>query len=599
MRITRLFLTFLLFLSANNLMAQETGGISNQKGEKLLIELEELSKKKTPLGRLVNEMVVFRKPKAQSSLQKQGYTENIWAPHEGKVVRSIKIVGLDVFGLKTVKATNPYKKTFFKIGDGLHVKTQRVVIRNMILFKNGDVLDPLAIGESERLLRSAAFIYDAKILASETDSFSADSIDITVIVRDRWSIGAALSYNPLNLKGRVKLQELNFLGLGHAITLGAGFQNIPFERQGLEVQYNIPNVTYYNLNGRVAYEDFDGVSKLTFGGGRDFFSPSTEFAGGASFKLLQNNSPFLYTKYPAEELPVKAFIQDYWIGFSPGRGDKVKPKIAIRVVNTKYTQRPDTGHVTYQDNTMYLFGVGVNNRLFYRDAYLYNLGVTEDVSAGNLAAVIMGVRVRELETLPYLGGRYAIANHQRRGGYLFGSLDAGTFYKGNIPVEGVVSADLKLISRLQTINGWGWRTFIGQRYSKRFSSVTNPSFTLNTRREIRGITITPPEGNQKIVWNAESVFFPPFKLAGFTFAFKAYADVAIITPEAISLKDGEVYPAFGIGIRFKNEHLVFRAIQVSLSYFPKGPNPFKLVENDSNVFGFNKLNYSKPGVVSF
>ncbi|MDQ3290689.1 MAG: hypothetical protein M3Q05_05300, partial [Bacteroidota bacterium] len=117
--------------------------------DKIIKDLKAYSKRKTIMGRLIKAVFRFdRKPEpAAVNPQILNYQ---FPQHHYKVVRNIYIKSLDAFGYSINDTTRVPVNFLEKAGNSLHVKTHQGRIRNKLLFKQGEPLEPLDLSESER-----------------------------------------------------------------------------------------------------------------------------------------------------------------------------------------------------------------------------------------------------------------------------------------------------------------------------------------------------------------------------------------------------------------------------------------------------------------
>jgi hypothetical protein len=108
------------------------------------------------------------KTRKKKSIQKpyQGF--------EGKIIRRISIETLDPFGNSISDTVVAPLNFLSKAGNSLHLKTQNLTIRNLLLIRPNQRFDSLLVKESERLVRSRRFIRDVSffVKASTTRSDS-------------------------------------------------------------------------------------------------------------------------------------------------------------------------------------------------------------------------------------------------------------------------------------------------------------------------------------------------------------------------------------------------------------------------------------------
>ncbi len=106
-----------------------------------LQSLKRISQKKTLLGRAVKALVVFKPRRIE------GPVENTLLPpahaqHNYKVVRSIYFKRLDAFGYSINDTLVLPDNRMERIGNALHMRTKQNLLRNQLLFHEGDLLEP-------------------------------------------------------------------------------------------------------------------------------------------------------------------------------------------------------------------------------------------------------------------------------------------------------------------------------------------------------------------------------------------------------------------------------------------------------------------------
>jgi hemolysin activation/secretion protein len=67
------------------------------------------------------------------------------------------------------------------------------------------------------------------------------------------------------------------------------------------------------------------------------------------------------------------------------------------------------------------------------------------------------------------------------------------------------------------------------------------------------------------------VLFSPINFYGFRFAFFGFVDLGILFGTNEFARNGEVLSSIGLGIRIRNDNLVFNTFQIRLGYFPNLP----------------------------
>jgi hypothetical protein len=70
----------------------------------------------------------------------------------------------------------------------------------------------------------------------------------------------------------------------------------------------------------------------------------------------------------------------------------------------------------------------------------------------------------------------------------------------------------------------------------------------------------------------ESVLFSPVNLYGFRFAFFGFTDFSFLSGTNEILGNGYAISSIGVGIRIRNDNLVFNTLQIRIGYFPNPPS---------------------------
>ncbi|MCK5665980.1 MAG: hypothetical protein KAI17_20970, partial [Thiotrichaceae bacterium] len=216
-----------------------------------------------------NELVNFDSMRSQYSMQQ----------YSGDIIGQIKVINFPVFNLHDPDENN----AFYRFINNIHTPTRHDVVRRQILFKQGDILTPRLLTESERILRANSYLSDAIILPYQR---CENSLDLVVIVRDLWTLlpKLYLSRKGGNNEYGLTLEDKNILGSGDALFLQ--FISDP-ERDSRAIGYSIKNLYGSRVNLNMAYSDnTDGINKkleVT----RPFYALDTEWSFGV--KLNENS----------------------------------------------------------------------------------------------------------------------------------------------------------------------------------------------------------------------------------------------------------------------------------------------------------------------
>ncbi len=139
-------------------------------------------------------------------------------PSDEELERSHAVIGNVVIDNENIfNLTDPRENNWlFRLANRVHSRTRPNVIRTQLLFKTGDPYSRRLLDESERILRSTAYLYDASIQAA---NFHDGRVDIVVRTWDVWTLNLGFNFSRsggANSTG-IQIEELNVLGSGIAL----------------------------------------------------------------------------------------------------------------------------------------------------------------------------------------------------------------------------------------------------------------------------------------------------------------------------------------------------------------------------------------------
>ena len=80
----------------------------------------------------------------------------------------------------------------FRLANTLHIKTRPRVIRRQLLFKSGDRYVRRVVDETERILRTNSYFYDAWI---QPVRYHDGKVDLKVTTKDVWTLNPGFNYS--------------------------------------------------------------------------------------------------------------------------------------------------------------------------------------------------------------------------------------------------------------------------------------------------------------------------------------------------------------------------------------------------------------------
>ncbi|HEY4651638.1 MAG TPA: hypothetical protein VIG72_09495 [Pontibacter sp.] len=577
--------------------------------DRLMQNLRALSERKTIMGKLLSSILEFDRKDEVLNLDAE-LIEREYEQHNYKVVRGIRIVALDAFGYSINDTTRVPANWFEKAGNFFHATSKRALIRNKLLFESNKPLEPLALIESERLLRQTDYILDARIIVDERTT-TDDSLDVIVVTKDVFSLGGAGSFSPSSGAGRVTVRELNFMGLGHQPELTYRFNQAaprPWEFAG---RYSIENIGRSYITADVAYINENYYQERSAFLHRDFYATNTRYAGAAGISQIRERI-LLPATHP-DSIPQFGNLgytrRDAWFGrafkfktYNLGYEPRGRLIMGVRVIDTRYTTVPTEN---FQSNQLYLGSIGYSVRKYYRDRYLFGFGRTEDIPTGSIVSVTTGYENGTVFNRRYFGASAAFARYQSSFGYLFGNVSWGSFLHDGNWEQGLLEVQSLYFTRLYENGNWKLRHYLQTRAT--FGLNRNPEelLSINNNDGLRGFRSELLRGSKRITLNYEANLYTPFSFLGFKLATVAFADVAWLSAgNKTSPFKNKPYSGFGVGFRFRNEYLSFSTIQVLFGFYPRLPvhedlSSFKIYPVSRPYYDFTDFRFERPGVAEF
>ncbi len=527
-------------------------------------------------SRLLHE-VLFVEPTRTADKKEQRKSEDDYLVHQGKKIRNIKLIATDIFG-PTVLDTAVTSTTW--IGstlNKLHFYTNEKIIRNNLLFKVGDEIDPQILADNERVLRRLKFIYDARI---QVIPVSEDYADVYVITKDLYSLGFSMAFDGVE-PTVIELYERNLFGTGHELhgNLLFDYKPDPFEDYdtisplGFEAFYRVPNIRGSFIRSEIIF--MNGEYRKFYGGSlsRRFVTPRTKYAGGINISL---QSRLIRTDTIGW---FKGNYQDYWLGrsFLIDPESRSRVILAARFIHNNVFEKPGISSNIFhalQDYELFLGSIAFSKQNFYETNLIYNFGRTEDIPYGSLVEVTGGFEKNEFGDRFYTSLHFSAGNYLRQFGYLQSSFAIGGFVSNGAYKQGMIQAKANYFTNLFSLRRCNFRQFVKLDYTIGIRPSLDEEISINNTRGIRGLTGEGLEGTHRLALNLEGVAFTPIFIYGFRFAFYGFADMALIGAYDQNIFKNRLYSGLGFGIRIRNENLVFKTFQIRLAFYPNLPDVY-------------------------
>lgn len=191
----------------------------------------------------------------------------------GAVIGRVIVRAGDVFDLEDPAED----RWLFRAANAVHRRTREGVVRRLVLFRPGDRYSRRTLEESERLLRSTGYLYDAEIRPVRAEH---GRVDVEVRTRDVWTLKAGVGFaraGGVN-RTRIGVEDGNFLGTGTSISLR---RTHTVDRTSFLYRFREPNLVGRRVAIEAAYSDNSDGSLESLSVERPFYSFASRWAAGA------------------------------------------------------------------------------------------------------------------------------------------------------------------------------------------------------------------------------------------------------------------------------------------------------------------------------
>ena len=505
-----------------------------------------------------------------------------------KTIGSITIKSLDVFGpdfSDTAKTTNIWIE---KMANKMHSKSNLNVIRKNLWLKEGQIFSSDLIMDNERLLRSLPYLKDVRFIIIPRIG-SPDIVDILILTKDIFSFGLSGSIGNIS-KGHVGIYDKNVLGIGHEIGLTLFGHTELKPHLGLEAYYAINNVKGNFINFSAGYAKNYIRDEFYISIDRDFLRPQSVYAGGLTVvRSFRSNFEKFNEFVLTDSLNyLNYMLFDVWygrrlkLGINPN-DSRFRINLSGRIRYTSFFHRPLAdvdNHQFFSNSTFFLGSLSFSHRSYIRDYRVYSYGITEDIPKGYLHELVFGYDLNEFGNRWYSHLFLSTGNlFKQKPYYLYTSVGFGGFWRNSGIEQGIADFKIDFISQLFKVWDIQARQFIKLNYTFGINRFAIENLLLRNSVGIRGFGSSIPNGTQRLTLNVENVFFQKKAILNFQTAFFTFLDVGIVGPDNQSIFNQNYFGGVGVGLRIRNENLIFKTIQLRVAFYPNHPS-------DVNSIGF-------------
>lgn len=502
--------------------------------------------------------------------------------YSGKVIRNINITVLDPFG---TNIRDPHPEEANDISwNYVHTLTRKSVIKNNLQFEEGEKVQTAIIAESEALLRRLSYINDARILINPVNPIEElnDSVDIDVIVRDKWTIGidiGRLTTSDINLE----IYDKNLFGMGNKAGIMTNYSNRYDRKWGLGGYYEYENVAQTFIDLEASYEDEIKRHELSLSAKR-VLRPKLNYFGELSYykrmdrsKLTQSwdsISPDFYEDFSislgrAFTLPSEKSIRRLVLGFR------------YKIKNRKYEYTPYNEYMQdkllpykHVSNKLWLMQLSLYQNSYLRDYLIHNFGTTEDIAQGYNISMQFGYSKfddAEIKDGLYSSFKASYGSSKLLKGNIYVESAISSFFSNKKPYGSLFNVKVNYFTPLLRLSNIRIRQFVNIDYTKLltperffgdkiYMGKTTSLVMKNYERRIQGV--------EQLLLKTETDIFSPYELFNFRFLFYSFLDIGWNTPSGNLFSNDNFNWGAGIGIRIRNDLLVFKTLDIKIGYYP-------------------------------
>lgn len=533
---------------------------------------------------------------------------NPYLKYKGKTIRNINITVYDPFGHNVADTVLHNINSVQRFGNNLHITTRHFVIINKLLFKNNTPVKPLELSETERNLRQAVFISDARIYITPSKT-NKDSVDVNVVVQDKWPITIPILIT--DVSANAKFRNQNLFGVGQQFEQYAGFKRP--DRYDFNGYYGIANMDNTYISSQLSYKTEKDLTQVSISFDRPFYSPLSTWAGGVAVGHTWRVYNYTDTIEKTDKhLPINNIAYDVWVGKSMKLSDdtslfsqSTNIILSARHFNSRYIKRPpyniDSSKTIYNSHAI-LGNIGFAVQQYYKDKYIYRFGANEDVPEGLIVQTTYGVLKNEYKKLRYYVGAEIARAKRYKFGYLSTTLSHGIFFNKDVTNDVTTHIRLYYFSDLFKLDGWYWRQFLNFKIVHGEHKLENETTNVNSD-DLYGFDGSGISGNTKIILNSETVTYLPYNAIGFRFAPVASIGLGMLGSPEHPIIQSNLFQAYSIGIMIRNENLLSSTFQFSVGVYPFLPNGKKNVALYNPISSFTlrvrSFSVSRPEFITY
>lgn len=475
--------------------------------------------------------------------------------------------------------------------NSLHWLTRESVIRNELLFEEGDQLDIEAVHETERNLRGLGIIGD---IATRIDTLDDSTVAITIETRDKMTLGANPSYQR---GGGVQsfsftAKDDNFWGNAQSVSVGYNYRSDRSSPHGVEVIFSDRRLFGSRWGTKLQYKDSEELSMQSLQLDRGFYADAARWAGGFSFDRTEVRIPFYEGGIKIRENLISQQLHKAYYALSFGDEIKLRPAVV------GFHSRAHGGNQRTWDNLDIVnIGLNIMRRRYYERVFLNNHGRIEDVPIGFLANFVAGRNLR-------LSGTDGPAYYFQANWVHSVNIDAAYYLGYSISYNTFAGAT----GFRESTFGWSFLQYFKWKYDQVFVARVSGThgidwspdrqLYLGNATGLRGYNNFELGGQRRIQCNIEHRFFSRAKIWIFRIGGAAFWDGGTVWSGDQNLWREKFHNALGAGLRIENtKQQGSGVIRIDLAYnFDRRAIGEVIISSSVPLSAFQELGFILPNI---
>lgn len=498
-------------------------------------------------------------------------------PYSGNIIRNIYVQSIG-FEKSIYGNEKPIVQKIGRAANKIHINTREKTIRQNLFIRPNEKINPYKLGDNERHLRNQEFILESRFVITPVEE--TDSVDITIVTRDVFSIGMSIG-GTIPTAPKFTVYDANLSGRGQRLEFTMLFDpdrrprtgfSATFEKSSFLGSFADLEIFYTELNTGFSYgneKEFATGIKID----RKLVSPYSRLAGGGQWS--KNWSRNVYSRPDSVFLDYHYNLADFWIGYNFGVNKTIQDRnrtfLAVRAFDGYFINKPDQEDFYQENNYNNINGVlgalTFYKRDFYKTQYIYGFGRTEDLPYGYSITPTIGWIRRLGSRKPYTALELNYSGVFEKGSFYELVFGAGTFYRNSKLEDGLVNSSISYFTRAFSLGRYKLRNAASITYTKLFNTYANNWLEIYSAL-IPGLRVREIDADERYSIRIESALYTPWSLIGFRIA--PFISINAATLNCVDCLESS-YQFYGIstGMRIRNENLIFGTIELRGTYIPE------------------------------